>query len=75
MKKKLTTMNVSLTEDLHSFVKDVVFSEPRYATVSEYIRDLIDSDKGRRERCGTMPRTQAGLKNSTNIEQESEVSE
>ena len=43
-----TTMNISLPEQLREFVEEQV-QEGDYATVSEYMRDLVRSAKGEKE--------------------------
>jgi antitoxin ParD1/3/4 len=42
----MTTMNVSLTEDLRSYVEGRVADEG-YVSTSEYVRDLIRHDRDR----------------------------
>ncbi len=44
----MTTMNVSLPEELKSFV-DAEVDAGNYGSTSEYIRELIRRDQGRRE--------------------------
>lgn len=43
----MTTMNVSLPEDLKQFV-DTQVSRGNYGSTSEYVRDLIRRDQDRR---------------------------
>ncbi len=49
----MTTMNVSLPEELKSFVDQQV-GERSYRTSSEYIRDLIRMDKDRQQLKGLL---------------------
>ncbi len=42
----MSTMNVSLPEELRAFVDDQV-DEGRYGSTSEYVRDLIRRDQDR----------------------------
>lgn len=42
----MTTMNISLTKDLKSFVDDQV-TQSGYVTSSEYMRDLLRKEKDR----------------------------
>jgi antitoxin ParD1/3/4 len=44
----MSTMNVSLPDDLKSFV-DAQVSEGSYGSTSEYVRDLIRRDHDRRQ--------------------------
>ena len=44
----MTTMNVSLPDDLKAFV-DTQVNQGNYGSTSEYIRDLIRRDHARRE--------------------------
>ena len=44
----MTTMNVSLPDDLKGFVDSQV-SKGNYGSTSEYVRELIRRDHGRRE--------------------------
>jgi len=43
----MTTMNISLSDALKSFVEEQIASGG-YSTYSEYVRELIRKDKGRR---------------------------
>lgn len=44
----MTTMNVSLPDDLKGFV-DAQVNQGNYGSTSEYVRDLIRRDHGRRQ--------------------------
>jgi len=44
----MTTMNVSLPDDLRGFVDSQV-SQGNYGSTSEYVRELIRRDHGRRQ--------------------------
>ncbi len=44
----MTTMNVSLPDDLKGFV-DAQVDQGQYGSTSEYVRDLIRRDHGRRQ--------------------------
>lgn len=44
----MTTMNVSLPDELRSFV-DAQVSEGKYGSTSEYVRELIRRDHDRRQ--------------------------
>ena len=49
----MTTMNISLPEDLKSFVDEQV-SNRNFGTSSEYVRELIRRDQDRRQLRGLL---------------------
>lgn len=44
----MTTLNISLPEQMRSFIENQV-SKGRYSTASDYIRDLIRDDQKRKD--------------------------
>ena len=49
----MPTMNISLPESLRSFVEEQI-AQRRYATTSEYVRDLIRRDQDRQHLRGLL---------------------
>lgn len=49
----MTTMNVSLPDELKSYVDEQV-DDGGYGSTSEYVRDLIRRDKGRQQLRGVL---------------------
>ena len=63
----MTTMNISLPDPLKDFV-DAQVNSGRYASVSEYVRELVRADQKRREKEDIELRVLEGLNSGEAVE-------
>ena len=62
----MTTMNISLPEDMKSFI-EVLLSQEGYPSASEYLRGLIRDDQKRRAKQALEMKLLEGLQGPTTI--------